>query len=84
MFYLDNAGESNRAHKIMEVLGRRVHRRLLLNVQDLRNALVAEWHNVAPGVIRRYVNNMRATTTCGREFVLFLLTEVAILDIKQL
>ena len=44
----------------MEALGRRMHRRLLLNVQDLRNALVAEWHNVAPGIIRRYVNNMRA------------------------
>lgn len=55
-----NSPDLNPIEHIWDVLGRRVHRRHLLNVQDLRNALVAEWQNVAPGVIRRYVNSMRA------------------------
>ena len=55
-----NSPELNPIEHILDVLGRRVHRRHLLNVQNLRNALVAEWQNVAPGVIRRYVNSMRA------------------------
>ena len=55
-----NSPDLNPIEHIWDVLGRRVHRGHLLNVQDFRNALVAEWQNVAPGVIRRYVNSMRA------------------------
>ena len=55
-----NSPYLNPIEHIWDVWGRRVHRRHLLNVQDLRNVLVAEWQNLAPGFIRRYVNSMRA------------------------